>query len=42
MNPYPNGLPDSVAQMQAKSYADLFSLFIKYKKEYQPGYILGC
>ena len=25
-------LPDSVAQMQAKAYADLFKLFLKYKK----------
>ncbi len=32
MNPYTNGLPDSVAQMQAKAYADLFQLFLKYKK----------
>ncbi|MEP7253255.1 MAG: endo-1,4-beta-xylanase [Ginsengibacter sp.] len=32
MNPYTNGLPDSVAQTQAKAYADLFSLFMKYKK----------
>ncbi|MEO8713362.1 MAG: endo-1,4-beta-xylanase, partial [Parafilimonas sp.] len=32
MNPYKNSLPDSVAQMQAKAYADLFSLFLKYKK----------
>ncbi len=33
MNPYPNGLPDSVQQLLAKSYADLFSLFMKYKKD---------
>ena len=32
MNPYAKGLPDSVAQMQAKAYADLFQLFLKYKK----------
>lgn len=32
MNPYKNGLPDSVAQMQAKAYSDLFKLFLKYKK----------
>jgi endo-1,4-beta-xylanase len=32
MNPYKSGLPDSVAQMQAKAYADLFKLFLKYKK----------
>lgn len=32
MNPYANGLPDSVAQIQASAYADLFALFLKYKK----------
>lgn len=32
MNPYASGLPDSVAQQQAKAYADLFSLFLKYKQ----------
>ena len=32
MNPYKNALPDSVAQKQAKAYAALFSLFLKYKK----------
>jgi len=32
MNPYTTGLPDSVAQMQAKAYADLFKLFLKYKQ----------
>ncbi len=32
MNPYPNGLPDSVAQTQSKAYADLFKLFLQYKK----------
>lgn len=31
MNPYANGLPDSVEQIQAKAYADLFELFLKYK-----------
>jgi endo-1,4-beta-xylanase len=31
MNPYKNGLLDSVAQKQAKAYADLFALFLKYK-----------
>ena len=31
MNPYTNGLPDSVAQKQAKAYADLLALFLKYK-----------
>jgi endo-1,4-beta-xylanase len=33
MNPYTNGLPDSAQQLLAKSYADLFSLFMKYKKD---------
>jgi endo-1,4-beta-xylanase len=32
MNPYQNGLPDSAQQLLAKSYADLFTLFMKYKK----------
>ncbi len=32
INPYTNGLPDSVAQAQAKAYGDLFRLFLKYKK----------
>jgi endo-1,4-beta-xylanase len=32
MNPYANGLPDSVAQIQSKAYTDLFNLFLKYKK----------
>lgn len=32
MNPYKNGLPDSVEQIQAKAYSDLFKLFLKYKK----------
>lgn len=32
MNPYSAGLPDSVSTLQAQSYADLFSLFLKYKK----------
>ncbi len=31
MNPYTAGLPDSVAVMQAKSYSDLFKLFLKHK-----------
>ncbi len=31
MNPYANGLPDSVATKQAESYAALFNLFVKYK-----------
>jgi endo-1,4-beta-xylanase len=33
MNPYTKGLPDSVQQALAKSYADLFKLFMKYKKD---------
>ena len=33
MNPYSNGLPDSVQQILTKSYTDLFSLFMKYNKE---------
>ena len=33
MNPYPNGLPDSVQQKLTKSYEDLFALFMKYKKD---------
>lgn len=32
MNPYANGLPDSVALAQGRAYADLFSLFLKHKK----------
>ena len=31
MNPYVNGVPDSVLQQQAKEYADLFALFLKHK-----------
>ena len=31
MNPYPNGLPDSVEQILTKGYEDLFKLFLKYK-----------
>ncbi len=31
INPYTAGLPDSVAQQQAKAYADLFTLFLQYK-----------
>lgn len=30
MNPYAAGLPDSVAAQQAKSYSDLFKLFLKH------------
>ncbi|HEY5369054.1 MAG TPA: endo-1,4-beta-xylanase [Hanamia sp.] len=33
MNPYVNGFPDSAQQLLAKSYADLFTLFMKYKKD---------
>jgi endo-1,4-beta-xylanase len=32
MDPYANGLPDSVQQKQAKAYTELFKLFLKYKK----------
>ncbi len=31
MNPYSNGLPDSVQQILTQSYTDLFKLFVKYK-----------
>lgn len=31
MNPYPNGLPDSVQQVLANDYEALFNLFLKYK-----------
>lgn len=30
MNPYPNGLPDSLQTSLSKAYADLFHLFLKY------------
>jgi len=33
MNPYTKSLPDSMQQVLAKSYADLFTLFVKYKKD---------
>lgn len=33
MNPYTKALPDSMQQVLAKSYADLFALFVKYKKD---------
>ncbi|MBL7740805.1 MAG: endo-1,4-beta-xylanase [Chitinophagaceae bacterium] len=33
MNPYPNGLPDSMQVKLTKGYEDLFNLFLKYKKE---------
>lgn len=32
MNPYTKELPDSMQQVLTKSYADLFTLFMKYKK----------
>lgn len=31
LNPYVNGLPDSVQQQLAKDYGELFKLFLKYK-----------
>lgn len=31
MNPYPNGLPDTVQAKLSKGYEDLFRLFLKYK-----------
>lgn len=31
LNPYPNGLPDSLQTTLSKGYADLFKLFLKYK-----------
>jgi endo-1,4-beta-xylanase len=31
MNPYPNGLPDSIQIKLAKCYEGLFKLFIKHK-----------
>ena len=30
LNPYPNGLPDSVQTALAKRYAELFAVFVKY------------
>lgn len=33
LNPYVNGLPDSVQQQLANDYEALFKLFLKYKKE---------
>jgi endo-1,4-beta-xylanase len=33
MNPYTKALPDSMQQVLAKSYADLFTLFMKYRKQ---------
>jgi len=31
LNPYPNGLPDSVQQNLAKRYADLFGVFVRHQ-----------
>jgi endo-1,4-beta-xylanase len=31
LNPYANGIPDSVLQKQAKDYEDLFRLFLKHR-----------
>jgi endo-1,4-beta-xylanase len=33
LNPYTNGLPDSVQQQLAKRYADLFGAFLKHRRE---------
>lgn len=33
LNPYTNGLPDSVQEMQSKAYENLFRLFLKYKDQ---------
>lgn len=33
MNPYTNGLPDSIQQKLAEDYAALFKLFLKYKDQ---------
>ena len=33
MNPYPNGLPDSVQTQLATSYEELFTLFLKHKNK---------
>lgn len=33
MNPYANGLPDSMVVKQSKSYEDLFRLFLKYNNK---------
>ncbi|WP_447642718.1 MULTISPECIES: endo-1,4-beta-xylanase [Chitinophagaceae] len=33
MNPYPNGLPDSIGNQLADNYKKLFTLFLKYKKD---------
>lgn len=33
MNPWPDALPDTVAQIQAKAYASLFTLLLKYNQQ---------
>ncbi|PVD53562.1 1,4-beta-xylanase [Terrimonas sp.] len=33
MNPWPDALPDTVAQIQAKAYASLFILLLKYNQQ---------
>ena len=33
LNPYPNGLPDSVQAALARRYADLFAVYIKHRAE---------
>jgi endo-1,4-beta-xylanase len=33
LNPYPNGLPDSVQQQLAERYADLFKIFLQHRNE---------
>jgi endo-1,4-beta-xylanase len=33
LNPYTNGLPDSLQQTLAKRYADLFGVFLKHRGE---------
>jgi endo-1,4-beta-xylanase len=33
LNPYTDGLPDSVQQALAKRYADLFAVFLKHRKD---------
>ncbi len=33
LNPWPNGLPDSVQQELAKRYADLFGVFLKHRAD---------
>lgn len=33
LNPWPNGLPDSVQQQLASRYADLFGVFLKHKAD---------